>query len=869
GSGFFPFNYQTGTTTYSNESAIYHFGMTFGTEFYIPVTGTYADGEDVVFEFSGDDDVLVYIDDVLVLDNGGLHGARSATINFTDASISYQYAMNVDAEDGLVESTVENDVVYVYGHENSDLNADELAALRKLNEVRTDGEYHTFTFYYLERGSTDSNCEIKFNLQQASEHVLLQDQTLVLDYGLPVEYYYVQSNDTITEEGKEAEIEYLGVLDANNEVESVVTFSDPDNLTKTFDEVGDTIHIDGLKYGSAIMTKEGNITYSLNTLQMTGRDYFYFCASIYNDPTYAEGTTYYQYERINFIPATTIYYEDNFEFGLSFNDGESKTDATYGKWEVVTDGGDFTGAEQADDLSGDSKANAYGYDSVYDNCTTYSGHSAHKVTVDLYNNSNKGGTSPTFEFTFKGTGFDVVSVTDNTTGVFYVEIFDANGDRVGKRRVVDTYYGYSYGQLYADANGEATLTETDIPLYKSEKGVTTQEVKYYTVDGTSVSSTVTYLDVSGNGYTETPTYYAEDGTLTTTETESPAYAYAYAYGWIVGGDTTTTTSLYQIPVIKVNDLDYGEYRVVVTPMYTSMFDHNGSGKFDLYVDAIRIYHPAEQDAEDFVHHAYIEDNELHPFYLELKDVLIGADSLSKAEKQGVIFIDGIPALDNDLEKYKVAGPNNELYLAAGQAVAFEIWANAVPDEVQIGAKSVKGEPTFKVTYGDKSGELKLKTATEMNYVINSMLPTDGNLTWTRVQVDGETYYRTGTIVLQNASDDDSILSLTNMKWTFTGENQFGHYEIVVPEGADELSLMSSEETITEAYAMMAIRDVADDTDDDITDDDVVGDDNITPDDGNNDEDNNNSATNESFFAKIKSWIQKLVALFRNLFKWMV
>ena len=804
GTGFFPFNYQQGATSYTGENAIYHYSMTFGTDFYIPVTGTYADGEDVIFSFSGDDDVLVYIDDVLVLDNGGLHGARSASINFTDASISYQYAM--DVTESTVESTTENAVTYTYGASNADVNADELAALRKLNEVRTDGEYHTFTFYYVERGSTDSNCEIKFNLQQASEHVLLQDQTLVLDYGLPVEYYYVQSNDTITEEGKAAEIEYLGVLDANNEVDSVVTFSDPENLTKTFDEVGDTIHVDGLKFGTALMTKDGNITYSLNTLQMTGRDYFYFCASIYNDPTYAEGTTYYQYERINFIPATTIYYEDNYEFGLSFVDGTNATDNDNGKWEVVTDGGDFTGAEQADDLAGAVDANAYGYDSVYDNCSIFSGHSAHKVTVDANNNTAKGGTNPTFEFTFKGTGFDVISVTDNTTGVFYVEIFDTNGDRVGKRRVVDTYYGYSYGQLYADENGEATLNVTDIPLYKSEKDVLTQNVKYYTVDGTSVSNEVTYYDVSGVGYTETPTYYDADGNITETETENPAYAYAYAYGWLEGGDST---SLYQIPVIKINGLEYDEYKVVVTPMYTSMFDHTGEGKFDLYVDAIRIYHPAEKDAEDFIHHAYRDDGELHPNYLEIKDIVIGADSLSKDAQQGVIFIDGIAALDNDLEKYKIAGPNNELYLASEQAVAFEIWASAVPDEVQIGVKSVKGTPTFKATYGDKYGEKVIGTATEMNYVLNSVLPLDGKLTWSRVTVDGVVYYKTETIVLQNSAENDSILSLTSMKWTFNSDGQYGHYEV------QNVELISTDETVSTAYAMMRLRNPVVDEGDDV------------------------------------------------------
>ncbi len=871
GIGFFPFNYQQGTTTYTGDNAIYHYAFNFNTDFYIPSSGTYADGEDVIFNFSGDDDVLVYIDGVLVLDNGGLHGARAASINFTDATVSYQYAMNVDAEDGLVESTTENDVTYAYGATNATANADELAALEKLNEVRTDGEYHTFSFYYVERGSTDSNCEIEFNLQQASEHVLLHDQTLVLDYGLPVEYYDVQRNDTITEEGKAATIEYLGVLDANVEVNSVVTFSDPSNISKKFADYGEIIEIDGLKYGTAKMTKDGRITYTPTTLQMTGRDFFYFCASIEDDPTYAADTVYYQYERINFIPATSIYYEDNYNYGISFVDGTTTDGSDYGKWQTVGDESLFADAMQSDDLSGDSAANPYGYDAVYvpadendtNDYTQFSGFSAHKVTVNADNNTKNGGTNPTVEFTFKGTGFDVISVTDNKTGVFYVEIFDENGDRVGKRRVVDTYYGYSYGQIYLDADGNNTLEVTDTPAYKTNDGHATTTVTYYAVDGTTISTNVTYLDVSGNGYTETPTYYDADGNITETETENPAYAYAYAFGWVESADTT---GLYQIPVIKINGLDYGEYTVVITPMYTAMFDHNGSKQFDLYVDAIRIYDPAgkDDDIEDqFILQAYKDDDESYPNYVELKDMLIGADSLSKdAATQGVIFIDGIAALDNDLEKYKLAGPNNELYLASGQAVAFEIWASQVPDEVQLGIKSVKGTPTFKLTYGENSGEKVVNSATEMNYVLNSFLPDGGKLTWSAVVVNGVTYYKTDTVVIQNSSVDDSILSITSMKWTFTGVGQYGHYEVTTNEEVQNLNLMSTDATIVNAYSMMAARNedtddgaedvvpetpetpvVPDASDDDVTDNEEVKDNNADENTNNNTNSNANTNTN--------------------------
>ncbi len=883
--GFFPFNYQSGTTTYTGENAIYHYAFNYDMEFYIPMSGTYADGEDVVFEFSGDDDVLVYIDDVLVLDNGGLHGARKASINFTEATVSYQYAMDADAEDGLVESTVENSVVYAYGASNAGLNGDELAALEKLDEVRSDGDYHTFSFYYVERGSTDSNCEMTFNLQQSSEHVLLYDQTIVVDFGLPIESFNITSDNFVSEDAKNAgtKIELMGVMPGNTAVADVVNF-DKDNveagLDSTFSDTNTTLTVNEMKYGDATVTKTTNVdyanvddatvSYTPNTIQMTGMDYFYLCSEVTDDPTYVEGTVYYQYEKVSFIPATSIYFEDNFGTDISFTDGTTTDSSGHGTWTTVGDATAFADAKQAADRVDDITANPYGYDPIYsgedstEDYTKYSGFSAQKVTVSAANNAKNGGTNPTVEFTFTGTGFDVISMTDNTTGTFYMEIFDENGARVGKRSVVDTYYGYSYGQLYADASGEATLTETDKPLYKSaDNEAVTREVTYYSTNDSGETIVVrepSYLDVSGYGYTDTVTYYDADGNLTETETENIAYAYAYAYGWVTADDVE---GLYQIPVIKKTGLDYGTYTVVLTAMYTAMFDHTGEGQFDLYFDAIRIYDPAGKDdgINSSILTEYKLDNESYPNYLSIKDMLIGADSLSKdSSTQGVVFIDGIAALDNDLEKYKIAGPNNELYLAKGQAVAFEIWATAVPDEVQLGMKSAKGNPVVKITYNGQENTttpLTLKTATEMNYIVNNLLPTDGKLTWSEVVVDGVTYYRTGTVVIQNTSTDDSILSLTSMKWTFTGVGQYGHYETALPETPAVMSFMARRTTVSDAYSMMGTND-ATDTDESVDNGDTGEE--IIPDDNGGTNDTSEEPQEEL------TWIQKIIRAITNFFK---
>lgn len=145
---FFPFN-TLGDSIYdgiheiSGNSPDFHFGMTMSAKFIQPKDGKIKD-KNMVFEFSGDDDVWVYIDGVLVLDIGGIHNAASGSINFTDGTVKVG---------------------------NKDTN------LKKLfNDAKIEGDFvseknifkdytaHTINFYYLERGEGDSNCKLKFNL---------------------------------------------------------------------------------------------------------------------------------------------------------------------------------------------------------------------------------------------------------------------------------------------------------------------------------------------------------------------------------------------------------------------------------------------------------------------------------------------------------------------------------------------------------------------------------------------------------------------------------------------------------------------------------------------------------------------------------
>ena len=148
---FTPFGNNTDENRYS-------FGMNLGADFYMPKDGK-VNNQDMVFDFTGDDDVWVFIDGVLVLDLGGIHQALSGSINFATGDITY----------GKTQS---------HGSQPA----------RKIDQAFTDAgrtwdstpyKTHHLSFFYLERGDGGSNCKIKFNLPvKPSKAIDIEKETL-------------------------------------------------------------------------------------------------------------------------------------------------------------------------------------------------------------------------------------------------------------------------------------------------------------------------------------------------------------------------------------------------------------------------------------------------------------------------------------------------------------------------------------------------------------------------------------------------------------------------------------------------------------------------------------------------------------------
>ncbi|MBR6789488.1 MAG: Cna B-type domain-containing protein [Oscillospiraceae bacterium] len=144
--------YSADESTSGRAGSNFWFGMTADIDFYLPsvpgtrdAEGNMANlsvyGDELTFEFSGDDDVWVLVDGELVLDLGGIHGVESGTINFSTGEVT-------------VNGNVEGSVTHI-------------GAGR-----------HTLTMYYLERGSSQSNCKLRFNISSRYSFSLQKEDTL-------------------------------------------------------------------------------------------------------------------------------------------------------------------------------------------------------------------------------------------------------------------------------------------------------------------------------------------------------------------------------------------------------------------------------------------------------------------------------------------------------------------------------------------------------------------------------------------------------------------------------------------------------------------------------------------------------------------
>lgn len=154
----------------------HYFGLDLTADFTQPASGMVA-GKDMKFEFSGDDDVWVFIDGVLVGDLGGVHGAASLSINFKTGEVELGDARTNPAQTwGGTKTTLRACFEEALGIERA------AGYFQGDTSTFLPNSYHTLKFFYLERGNTDSNMKLMFNLQRVTQSTIRKDD----QHGAPV-----------------------------------------------------------------------------------------------------------------------------------------------------------------------------------------------------------------------------------------------------------------------------------------------------------------------------------------------------------------------------------------------------------------------------------------------------------------------------------------------------------------------------------------------------------------------------------------------------------------------------------------------------------------------------------------------------------
>lgn len=197
----------------------HHFGMSVTTEFVQPASGKTTGNKDMIFEFSGDDDVWVYIDGVLVGDLGGIHEKATLKINFATGGVHVGHIDNANDPEKTIQDTTIKAMFQAAGADTSNR--------RFSGNTFLDSSKHTLSFFYLERGAGASNMKLKFNLTTLpSSEVAKVDQNGEAVQGAEFALYQSDANWNAQDEAIAQ-----GTTDANGQL----VLLKPDRSVLSFD----------------------------------------------------------------------------------------------------------------------------------------------------------------------------------------------------------------------------------------------------------------------------------------------------------------------------------------------------------------------------------------------------------------------------------------------------------------------------------------------------------------------------------------------------------------------------------------------------------------------------------------------------------
>ena len=726
---FLPFSKNTSRNVDSNPT--FHFGMDMSVKFYMPENGqiTTSDGskKDMTFEFSGDDDVWVFVDGKLVLDIGGIHNAIKGDINF-NKGVATVYKGQTNAS---VTTT--------------DIYTSNVLGTNWKNETN---KVHTLQVFYLERGRGESNCKIKFNLE-------IKDQLQV-----------TKSLGNKAEDDKD-----LKALLSNRFNFKIYSSEDKTNYT-AYKNKKYYIYKNGSQTGIGTTGTDGSFTLGFNeTALFVGSDFTsgktYKVKEIVDDnPTYTS-----TWQTSSKIPGSETI-EDKGTTGqkdaiiTTAKKESDKTEAA--NYEFV-----FTNTFNAS-LKDDVVVLDYGKPVEIDVLSNDVLYGSTRKVKDIVENNCQNGTleltadkskvkyTPTRYMNSVDTAKysvyldKIANPTTKTanvsimpaTSVYYEDDFGADDNSNPNVAIVWSEGwntdGKSQSETQSDKNSQYGWDDS----YKDDTGYSNGSA--HVSSQNFATATFRFTGTGVDVYSRTNEGVGKISTSlkkVTKNAEGTETVKTIKYKSI--DNLSVSGDYYQIPTLNYDDLDYGTYEVTIKVITVSA-ENRGT----YYLDGIRVYNPlGKVDDNSVAGKAYKEAGESNAQYIQVRKDLLDSSKVQAIDTaiKGSLFIDKSEEGITDIGTYKDYGPKNEVYLKSDteknkiQGVAFNINGyNSDNNKVFIGLKSPTGkEVTVKVTSGDKVEEIKLKSAADLYYQITP--DTKGN------------------VVIENMSDN--LLSITKVRIT--------------------------------------------------------------------------------------------------------
>lgn len=354
-------------------------------------------------------------------------GLHPNTVDDSDStSVGTEITVDIKGNDGFEKLTVDGYTVSDYTIVLTDENGNQPDYTGDFTATIVDGQ---LKFTSTTAGTKELYYVVKANITQTGDNFATNGQTALVSRPtkVTIDVYDAANKAFVVDFGKP------------------VTYSADDVFTASEQKANISIAKDGVgTYGNMALNNDKSITYTLKKF-MDGIDVFTF-NEVFSSKVSLDKT-------VTMVPATSIYYEDNFE--VENEDGTKSTAITYDdNWSLV----------DKDSLEGDSITNVIGdgevgYDTNYnkdDSKLSYSAGTIHMVTAPTTATAKA-----SFEFT--GTGVDIYSLTNGQTGKIQVAVWKQNSDGTYPktaiyRKTIDTKYnsGKAYQLPVVNFDGDET-----------------------------------------------------------------------------------------------------------------------------------------------------------------------------------------------------------------------------------------------------------------------------------------------------------------------------------------------------------------------------------------------------------------------------